>query len=89
MIKTCPNCKNSFNTRDSRQQTCSKTCADVTRSTSQLDRKTAGLGTNPLVVYTHTPRAELPAPETLPAAYVKRVHDLWVSLIEDGPTRIA
>jgi len=34
-------------------------------------------------------RSELPPVETLPAAYVKRVHDLWVSLTENSPMRIA
>ncbi len=87
MIKTCQNCQIPFNTRDSRQKSCSKSCADVMRSVTQLQAD------EECVTATYIPSCSitpiLPDPETLPAAYVKRVHDLWVSLTEDGPTRIA
>jgi len=85
MIKTCANCSCKFNTRDARQKTCGKLCADTRRSETQKTNITL-----PIVSTCTAPFQQiLPDTDTLPAAYVKRVHDLWVSLIEDGPKRIA
>lgn len=105
-VKTCPICVQPFSTSDSRRKTCSKACADVSRSQVQ---------TNPTNTEELTPEAfarvlelvenppapteklkrlmrdELPDPETLPAAYVKLVHDMWAALTgeSDSKTRIA
>ena len=93
MIKNCanPKCNKSFTTKDSRQQSCSKTCADVRRSTNAWKPKTT-VALQPEVpkvsIVRHT-LGSLPPPEELPAPYAKRVHDMWAALVGDGPTRIA
>lgn len=93
MIKNCENCDKQFNTKDSRQKSCSKSCADVRRAlwgklklstvkTGRIQSKTPN--------YSQPPRADLPLPEELPAPYAKRVHDMWAALTGgDAPTRIA
>jgi hypothetical protein len=81
MNKDCTVCKKPFTTRDSRHKTCSMECANISRA------RNAG----PAVVTVNKPTVtELPDVEQLPAAYVKRCHDLWVSLTDGNvPKRIA
>lgn len=88
MTKTCATCKEPFQTKDSRQKSCSKTCADTQRTLWKPER-TQGLPSTPRVSPLRA--TELPSPEDLPAPYAKRVHDMWASLIgdADSPTRIA
>lgn len=93
MIKGCANCQKLFKTRDSRQKTCSKECADRCRAANawKPNRETTParepiLPPPPVVA---RPTAVLPPPEELPAPYAKRVHDMWAALIGDAPTRIA
>lgn len=87
MFKTCANCFCAFNTSDRRQKTCGKMCADTRRSETQKTDSTLSMLIGSTAAATIQPI--LPDPDTLPAAYVKRVHDLWVSLVEDSPKRIA
>lgn len=88
MIKNCSNCAKPFNTKDSRQQSCSKSCADVRRSKNAWKPLQA---VQPAVTEVSIRRTlgDLPPPEELPAPYAKRVHDMWAALIGDAPTRIA
>lgn len=88
MQKTCENCAKVFNTKDARQKTCGKSCADVRRSKVQVKSAKELL---PKLAVTHPLRVELPPPEELPAPYAKRVYDMWATLVGTGdvPTRIA
>lgn len=94
MIKNCsnPNCNKPFKTKDSRQKSCSKTCADVRRSTNAWKPSSAS-DPHRIAILPPPPVARptqvLPPPEELPAPYAKRVHDMWAALVGDGPTRIA
>lgn len=85
MIKTCSNCNKQFKTRDSRQSSCSKACADICRSKNAWRPKL-----QPEVAKAQNLSLRyLPPPEELPAPYAKRVHDMWEALIGNAPTRIA
>ena len=79
MNKQCANCTKVFKTKDSRQKSCSKPCADkrrvVNASRSSPSEKESSY--------------DLPPVEDLPAPYVKQVHDMWEALIGNKPTRIA
>lgn len=99
MIKTCKLCGASFTTHDSRRKGCGKICGDKLRSLSQKTENTLK-GSGILSLSGPPPEAfplkvnqtvqfdmsKLPPPEMLPAAYVKRVHDLWVALVGDKDT---
>ena len=75
-MKQCPNCNSSFKTKDSRQKTCSKTCAKARADVRRAPIETASF--------------KLPEPEDLPAPYAKRVHDMWAALVDgNSHTRIA
>lgn len=79
MIKTCKICSQSFKTKDSRQQTCGKACADVARANFSRDLTTTGLAAKapkPILDIN-----DLPPVDTLPAEYVKRCYDHWRVLI--------
>jgi hypothetical protein len=104
MQKTCENCSNAFQTKDSRQKTCGKSCADSRRKVTWKSANGHGSAViNPRVktsvdVFTDAaldrtpePRRDLPAPEDLPAPYAKRVYDMWSLLTGAGDayTRIA
>lgn len=86
MIKNCSNCQTKFKTKDSRQQSCSKACADVRRSKNAWKPSTA---IKPEVSIARPSLGSLPPPEELPAVYAKRVHDMWAALVGEAPTRIA
>jgi hypothetical protein len=91
MRKTCENCGKNFTTKDARQKSCGKACADVSRARNAWRSNTSSkrfAATKPNVA--NVPR-ELPLPEELPAPYAKRVYDMWATLVGDGdaPTRIA
>ena len=87
MQKVCENCKASFSTRDSRQKTCGKVCADARRKVNYLP----GSNSNSIAMPVKQAKLELPPPEELPAPYAKRVYDMWAALTGagDSPTRIA
>lgn len=92
MIKGCANCQTPFKTKDSRQKTCSKDCADRCRAANAWKPLKDAVSTRepilpppPAVVRP----VVLPPPEELPAPYAKRVHDMWAALVGDAPTRIA
>ena len=87
MIKNCSNCNKPFKTKDARQQSCSKTCADIRRSKNAW--KPQSTRQTPEVAVVRHNSGNLPPPEELPAPYAKRVHDMWAALIGDAPTRIA
>lgn len=95
MYKTCINCEKTYKTKDSRQQSCSKSCADVRRVQNAWKPDGKELSgttwTVPSVMDVARPmsREVLPPPEELPAPYAKRVYDMWSALIGDAPTRIA
>jgi len=73
MIKECPLCNKTYTTKDSRQKTCGWKCASKIKKHTWVAPRTI------------TPtKLDLPDPETLPAAYVKSVHDLWERLVTDG-----
>lgn len=86
MIKNCSNCDKPFKTKDSRQKSCSKTCADVRRSHNAWKFQPAQ---QPAVTKVRHSLDSLPPPEELPAPYAKRVHDMWAALTGEAPTRIA
>lgn len=95
MIKTCVMCPKLYETTGKRI-TCSQRCAGVLagqhrtkRTKLVLDNTRTGRMSSSHPNVSNVPRTDLPPVETLPAAYVKRVHDLWESLISDAPTRIA
>lgn len=83
----CTVCKAPFvrSSKSPKQKTCGKTCGYIARKSSSLAAKYAQSSQSVLDLNT------LPPPEMLPASYVKRVADLWNSLVSDGdvPTRIA
>lgn len=94
-VKTCVVCQTPFTTAGKRV-TCSQRCAgflsrqnaakfNVLTRTGRLSASHPNIANTPKADV----RSELPPVETLPAAYVKRVHDLWESLTGDAPTRIA
>lgn len=93
MIKKCENCLQDFKTKDSRQKSCSKTCADVRRKAWKPAFNMAvesGRFRSNRPNIANTPKPDLPPPEELPAPYAKRVHDMWAALTDgDAPTRIA
>lgn len=95
MIKTCVVCQTSFETTGKRI-TCSQRCAGFLAGqhrTTDAKLNLEGVRTGRIQALhpnvSNTPKHDLPPVESLPAAYVKRVHDLWESLISDAPTRIA
>lgn len=93
MIKNCENCEKPFKTKDSRQKSCSKSCADVRRALwGRVDLSSVKTGRiqSKKPNYSHPPKFDLPPPEELPAPYAKQVHDMWAALTGgDAPTRIA
>lgn len=94
-VKTCTVCQTPFATNGKRV-TCSQRCAGFL---SRQNAKRINVLTRTERIrcdapnLANTPKSDgqsgLPPVESLPAAYVKRVHDLWVSLVGDAPTRIA
>lgn len=90
MTKTCLHCSESFTTKDSRQKTCSRSCAIKYRTAnlaSKQDDSANHKFVQPSIV--KVDRASLPPPEELPAPYAKRVHDMWAALTGESPVRIA
>ncbi len=83
MIKTCVECGEQFRTKDSRQKTCSKACADIQRRKWRPlppPKKVASTAKVADLVAVE----QLPDVHQLPAAYLKRCADLWHSLTGDG-----
>lgn len=91
MQKICENCNTAFQTKDSRQKSCGKTCADRRRKINWKSSATAVHTSVEVVGRTPDVRRDLPAPEELPAPYAKRVYDMWSLLVGAGDmqTRIA
>lgn len=75
MIKHCTQCSKQYTTKDSRQKTCSWKCALKMKSSTDTAYKQPKVS------------LDLPDPETLPAAYVKIVHDLWERLTTDSSSQ--
>ena len=99
MQKTCENCSNTFQTKDSRQKTCGKSCADSRRKVTWKSANGHGSAAThtgvaaitdvaTVVTRDNSPdlRRDLPAPEDLPAPYAKRVYDMWSLLTGAGDT---
>jgi len=76
MLKHCIQCGKQYSTKDSRQKSCGWTCAKALKQ-------------DPKDCWKAKPKMalELPDPETLPAAYVKTVHDLWERLTTDSSSQ--
>lgn len=81
MYKDCVICGKTFSTKDSRQKTCSKECADVSRARYRPEK----LEVPPKPQTYKTKEDTLPPVEDLPATYLKRCYDLWSQLV-DGET---
>lgn len=96
MTQNCVYCQCVFDTNGKRV-TCSQRCAGyLSRQNAAMVRGSASASRTALpptsalrIEVVKAEPLELPPIETLPAAYVKRVHDLWESLIGDAPMRIA
>lgn len=78
MLKHCLQCSKQFSTKDSRQKTCGWTCAVHLRNRTKDTTWSQKPVVKPMTFL------DLPDPETLPATYVKTVHDLWERLTTDS-----
>ncbi len=89
MVKSCKICSKDFQTKDSRQKTCSKLCANESRKI--WVKSNSGGSANIVTVRPIVSMRQLPDPEDLPAPYAKRVSDMWLSLVgqDEYTTRIA
>jgi hypothetical protein len=89
MLKSCKVCTKEFTTKDSRQKTCGKVCANQSRKSWRRNKTVNQNSLKPVRPIVST--VQLPDPEDLPAPYAKRVADMWLSLVGEDhyTTRIA
>lgn len=79
MDKVCEVCQKPYTSKEGKQKACSKECGDILRSRTNKLRAAGVNLEKPRQI--HLREEDLPPPEVLPAAYLKRCHDFWAELV--------